>query len=357
MSAVSRLNPLTPAKAGVQHWIPACAGMSGLILFAVIFALAPVDVLAQGSPFGAGPKAAPAPDGIIGWIFAEQARFFRSLSAAIRAAKADGTAAWGLFWLSFLYGIFHAAGPGHGKAVISAYLLADGSTIPRGIALSALSAIAQAITAIVLVGIAALILGATARAMGEAVRMLELGAYAVIVLFGLTLAWRKGRVLAQALSARRALPAQAGHEHARHHDHHHHDGHVHDEHCGHSHGPEPQELAGKDWLKRGLGAVAAVGMRPCSGAILVLVFTLSQGIFWAGVAATFAMAAGTAITVAAIAVLAVGAKGVAARLASGGNGTGAIAVRGLEFMAALGIIAIGVLLFSGLLASERMFPA
>ncbi len=317
------------------------------------------DVLAQGSPFGAGtPAPAPSSGGITGWIFAEQARFFRSLSAAIRAAKADGTAAWGLFWLSFLYGIFHAAGPGHGKAVISAYLLADGSTIPRGIALSALSAGAQAITAIALVGIAALVLGATARAMGEAVRVLELGAYAVIVLFGLALAWRKGRALAQALAARRAVPAHAGHEHAHHHDHHHHhDGHVHDEHCGHSHGPEPQELAGKDWLKRGLGAVAAVGLRPCSGAILVLVFTLSQGIFWAGVAATFAMAAGTAITVAAIAILTVGAKGVASRLASGGSGAGTIAVRGLEFMAALGIIAIGVLLFSGLLASERMFPA
>ncbi len=69
------------------------------------------------------------------------------------------------------------------------------------------------------------------------------------------------------------------------------------------------------------------------------------------------MAAGTAITVAAIAILAVGAKGVASRLASGGNGAGAIAVRGLEFMAALAIIAIGMLLFSGMLASERMFPA
>jgi len=329
-------------------------GVLALILLgcAALFFVAP-DVLAQSSPFGAGTPAPTSSGGIMGWILTEQARFFRSLSAAIREAKADGTAVWGLFWLSFLYGIFHAAGPGHGKAVISAYLLADGSTIPRGIALSALSAIAQAITAIVLVGIAALILGATARAMGEAVRVLELGAYAIIVLFGVMLAWRKGKALIQALSRE---TAPAGHTHDHSHHHHGHD-HVHDEHCGHSHGPEPQELAGKDWLKRGLGAVAAVGLRPCSGAILVLVFTLSQGIFWAGVAATFAMAAGTAITVAAIAILAVGAKGIASRLASGGNGAGAIAVRGLEFTAALGIIAIGVLLFSGLLASERMFPA
>jgi nickel/cobalt transporter (NicO) family protein len=324
------------------------------LVFVVILLLLPVDVLAQGSPFGVGPKATPSPagpSGISGWILTEQARFFRQLSAAVRQAKADGTAAYGLFWLSFLYGVFHAAGPGHGKAVISTYLLADGSTIPRGIALSALSALAQAITAIALVGIAAVVLGATARAMGETVRVLELGAYAIIVVFGVTLAWRKGRALLQALSGRREAHAHAGHAHHGHaHDH------VHDKHCGHSHGPEPAELRGKGWLKRGMGAVVAVGLRPCSGAILVLVFTLSQGIFWAGILSTLAMAAGTAITVAAIAILAVGAKGIATRLASGPNGLGTIVVRGLEFVAALAIIAIGLLLFTGLMASERMFP-
>lgn len=338
---------------GISVWTTLLAGAVLLALGAAAFA--------QGSPFGVGPKAPPpsGPDGIAGWILAEQARFFKQLSGAVRQAKADGTAVWGLFWLSFLYGVFHAAGPGHGKAVISAYLLADGSTIPRGIALSVLSSIAQAITAIALVGIAAVILGATARAMGETVRILELGAYAIIVAFGLGLAWRKGRALFAGLAARRSAPAAAGHAH------HHDDGHdhahdqthhVHDEHCGHSHGPDPTELQGKGWLKRGLGAIFAVGLRPCSGAILVLVFTLSQGIFWVGVASTFAMAAGTAIMVAGIAILTVGAKGLATRLASGSDGAAMLAVRGLEFVAALAIIAVGLLLFTGLMASERMFP-
>ncbi len=340
-------------------------GISGFVAVAAAMVLLPFDAFAQSSPFGVGPAPAPAaPGGISGWILAEQARFFRSLSAAIREAKADGTAAYGLMWLSFLYGAFHAAGPGHGKAVISAYLLADGSTVPRGIALSVLASVAQAVTAIALVGIAALLLGATARAMGETVRVLELGAYAIIVLFGLSLAWRKGRALLQALSLWNAVPAHAGHGHAHGHVHgqahdHAHSNHVHahDAHCCHGHGPEPQELKGDDWLRRGLGAIAAVGLRPCSGAILVLVFTLSQGIFWIGIASTFAMAAGTAITVAAIAIFAVGAKGIAARLVTGGNGAGTIAVRGLEFVAALAIIAVGGLLFTGLMASERMFPA
>ena len=330
-----------------------------LIAIAVLLVLG-ADALAQGSPFGVGPSKAPVqgPSGISGWILAEQARFFRSLSAAIREAKADGSAAYGLFWLSFLYGIFHAAGPGHGKAVISAYLLADGSTIPRGIVLSALAALAQAVTAIVLVGVAAILLGATARAMGETVRILELGAYSIIIAFGLMLAWRKGRALLQALAPwREPRPAVEGHahDHAGDTDGHGHD-HVHDEHCGHSHGPEPAELQRRDWLKRGLGAVLAVGLRPCSGAILVLVFALSQGIFFIGVASTFAMAAGTAITVAAIAIVAVGAKEIAGWLVSGRNGLGTVAFRGLELAGALLVIAVGALLLTGLMASERMFP-
>jgi nickel/cobalt exporter len=317
---------------------------------AVIVAL---PAAAQTTPFGVAPP--PAPTGISGWIFAEQAKFFRALSGAVRQAKADGTATFALIWLSFLYGIFHAAGPGHGKAVISSYLLADGSTIPRGIALSAISAFAQALTAIALVGVAAVGLGLTARAMGDTVRWLELASYLLIVVFGFVLAWRKGRDLL------RAYVAWKGGEHAveehSHHDHHHDEHHHGQEGHAHSHGPEPADLKGQGWLRRGLAAVVAVGMRPCSGAILVLVFALSQGIFLVGVVSTFAMAVGTAITVAAIAVLAVGARGIAARLASAKSGTGMVALRGFEFAASLLVIAVGLLLMTGFLASERMFPA
>ena len=74
--------------------------------------------------------------GVLGWIFAKQAEFYRQFSSLIRAAKADGTAAWSLFALSFLYGIFHAAGPGHGKAVISSYMVANEETWTRGVVLS-----------------------------------------------------------------------------------------------------------------------------------------------------------------------------------------------------------------------------
>lgn len=297
--------------------------------------------------------------GITGWIFAQQAAFYRSMSAAVMAAKANGTAELGLVWLAFLYGIFHAAGPGHGKAVISSYLIADGATVTRGVVLSVAAALAQAITAITIVGIAAVILGATAKAMGSTVRWLEIAAYAGIIAFGLMLAWRKGRALFAALRGR----SQHEHDHDHHdhgHDHHHHHDHAdHDHaHCDHSHGPEPSELKGKGWLKRGLAAVLAVGLRPCSGAIFILVFALSQGIFAVGVIATFAMAAGTAITVAAIALIAVLGKGLAVRiLKARGGGQLGIAVLGIEVAAAILIAAFGVLLLTGYMASERLFAA
>jgi nickel/cobalt transporter (NicO) family protein len=99
----------------------------------------------------------------------------------------------------------------------------------------------------------------------------------------------------------------------------------------------------------------AVGLRPCSGAILVLVFALAQGLFWAGVVSTFIMGLGTAITVAGIATMAVGAKSLAARFAQTRSGYGSLALRGLEVAAAALVLAFGVLLLMGYMASERMF--
>jgi ABC-type nickel/cobalt efflux system permease component RcnA len=336
---------------------------------------------AQGGPFGVGGGAAAhavAPGGLVGWIIAEQAAFYRALAGLLRAAKADGSATWGLLGISFLYGIFHAAGPGHGKAVISSYLVANDETWRRGLVLSFASALVQSLTAIALVGIAAALLGATAQAMGQTVRWIEIASYALIALLGARLLWTKGRAFVAALAALRPrVPALAaavagahaehhhafatdGHDHDHdHHGHHHHHGHAHahDADCGHMHGPDPAELAGKGGWRRGFAAVLAVGLRPCSGAIIVLVFALAQGLFWTGVAATLLMGVGTAATVAAIATLAVGAKGLAQRLAAPRPGAGTLAVRALEVAAAALVLAFGLLLLAGYMASERLMLA
>jgi nickel/cobalt exporter len=367
------------------------------VVAGVLLAAAMLDAaLAQASPFGVPRAQAPAVPvgGVLGWIFAKQAEFYRQFSSLIRAAKADGTAAWGLLGLSFLYGIFHAVGPGHGKAVISSYLVANEETWTRGVALSFASALFQALVAVAVVGVAAALLNATAATMSRAVNAIEIVSYSLIILIGLRLLWVKGRGFIAALHTLHrpaavgaaVTPAHLRYDHAHHahddhgdcrhdhdHDHHDHDhhhdhrhrhhdaGHAHHHACddhasawGHAHAPEPEELAGPGGWKRGLSAIVAVGLRPCSGAILVLVFALAQGLFWAGVASTLVMGLGTAITVAAIATIAVGAKSWAKRFAEARSGYGILAMRGIEVGAAVVIIAFGGLLLTGYIVTERM---
>jgi ABC-type nickel/cobalt efflux system permease component RcnA len=327
---------------------------------AVIVFDAALHALMAQNPFGGPrPPAEPPAGGIIGWILAKQSEFYREMSSTIRAAKSDGSAIWTLLGISFAYGVFHAAGPGHGKAVISSYLVANEETARRGIALSFVSALLQALVAVAIVAVFAWLLSSTAKTMCSAEKAIEIASYGLIAAFGARLVWTKGGGFIRALQAK---PAAAHHDHDHdhgHHDHHHHHdhghnhGHVHDEHCGHSHGPTPDQLAGPGGWRRGLGTIFAVGMRPCSGAILVLVFSLAQGLFWAGIAATFVMGLGTAITVATIAVVAVSAKGLAKRLSGGRDGSGTLIMRGIEFGAAGLVLLFGLGLLFGYLTAER----
>jgi nickel/cobalt exporter len=366
---------------------PSALAKLALAAAALLIAAGGLDLAcAQGTPFGLPrPQGTPAPgNGVLGWITAQQNSFYRQFSALIRASKTDGTALWSLMTVAFLYGVFHAAGPGHGKAVISSYVVANGETWRRGVVLAFASALLQALVAVVFVGIAAAILNATARTMNSAVNAIEIASYALIALIGARLVWVKGRAFIAALrvvgrphAEVGAAVTAGGHRHDHHvgrsHDDHGHGGHSHghgqdhnhDRNChdhadgdasawGHAHAPVPQELAGPGGWTRGLSAIVAVGLRPCSGAILVLVFALAQGLFWAGVAATFVMGLGTAITVAAIATIAVGAKAWAGRFAGSRSGYGVLAMRGVEVAAALVILGFGTLLLTGYLASERI---
>jgi hypothetical protein len=164
---------------------------AAVIAAAVVMCTSPA--LAQASPFGA----APAASGFAGWVLSKQAIFYRALSATILMAKEDGSALWTLMGIAFVYGVFHAAGPGHGKAVISSYLLANDETWRRGVALSFASALVQSFTAILIVAVAAVLLGGTAKMMGQAVRVIEIASYALIILLGSRLLWVKGLGMAK----------------------------------------------------------------------------------------------------------------------------------------------------------------
>ncbi|WP_271168615.1 nickel/cobalt transporter [Hansschlegelia plantiphila] len=291
--------------------------------------------LAQNAgPFGVGRPDASGPGSTVGmfaWIAEMQSAFYQALSGTIRSIRTDKTALASLVGLSFAYGVFHAAGPGHGKAVISSYLVATDEGFRRGVMLSALAALAQAATAIVVVGIFAVALGATSIAIGAATFWLEASSYAAILALGAVLLWRKGRGLARVARGKSA--------------------HVHGPDCAHDHGVDPAVVQGRfDWRRAGM-AVMAVGLRPCTGALIVLVFALAQGLAWAGILATLAMAAGTSVTVAAIAAFAVGAKAAALRIATARPGAGALLIAGMETLGAVVILLFGALMLGGMIVT------
>ena len=277
--------------------------------------------------------------GLWSWILVTQQNLHRQLAGAVRTLKTEGTllAGWLLVSLSFVYGVVHAVGPGHGKAVISSYVVANERTVRRGILLSFLASLVQALSAILIVGVLALVLNAAGLRIKNAAAALETASYALIAVIGL---W---------MLVSQFWPQAGGHHHAHGHEH------GDDGSCGHSHMPDPASLEGKLDLKKMAAIVMAVGIRPCSGALIVLVFAIAQGLLWAGVVATFAMALGTAITVSILASLAVGSKQLAYRIAGGdGRWTDWI----YRFTAVGGsalVMLIGVVLFVGSLGPARPF--
>lgn len=339
--------------------------------------------------------------GILNWINAQQQGFYRQLTGAMKSMRDGGSGAWLLVGLSFAYGIFHAAGPGHGKAVISSYMLANEVALRRGVMLSFVSAFLQAATAIVVMTLVYFLLRGTSISMTDATYFLEVSSYVLITAFGAWLLWKKAGVKllarisgrpAHSLSAAVAhshshshahshghahshaeshvhshseAHAHHGHDHAESHahshDHHGHsnDAHSHHDHayhahgpgevcetCGHSHAPDPAMLSGDrfDW-RTAWAAVAAVGIRPCSGVLIVLTFAFLNGLWVAGIASVLAMALGTAITVSALAILAVTAKNWAVAIAGDGRAGNRIH-NVIEIGGALFIFLIGLTLLA-----------
>lgn len=308
-------------------------------------------VLAQAdapkSPFGAGPapSAAPAaPRGEPGpltrfwrWIEQTQQRLYRELAGGVRTLKEERafSAGLALVLLSFFYGVVHAIGPGHGKAVISSYALANERTARRGVILAFGSSLVQALSAIALVGVMAVVLNAAGLSIRERVGELETLSYALVAVIGAVMLF----------TAVRSIWRKRVHDHS----------HGEDCGCGHAHIPDPASLE-NNWSWRNAAAIMlAVGIRPCTGAIVVLVFALTQGLFWAGVLATFAMSLGTAITVSVLAAAAVGSRELAAR--AGGAGT--LWAQRVQTAAALGggaiVMLLGIVLFAASLGPARPF--
>jgi len=271
--------------------------------------------------------AAPALDGWAPFVVETQRALHRDLAAALAAVRAQGPgAAWPLVALAFAYGVFHAAGPGHGKVVIATYLTTQEGRLARGLALTVAAALAQAATAILAVHILATVLGQGLRASRGGAAQLEPVSFALVALLGLYLSLRAGRRLA------RRHEDGPGHACAA---------------CA-----APEAAGGGRWSA--LGVVAAIGARPCAGAVVVLLLAYAGDLRLVGIAATLAMAIGTAVTTSALAVLAVGARRTAAAVAAtlpGGHGRTARLADGVALAGGLLLLALGVVLLQAALAT------
>ena len=331
-------------------------------------AATPAFGAAMNRPFsvGGGEGGVGAVGGLTGWLLNEQSTLTHMMSGHVKALASDPSAIWGLLGLGLLYGVFHAAGPGHGKAVIASYMMASDRAVRRGMAIAFLASLLQGAVAVGLVAVAALAFNATAARMNIVADDLALASYAGIAAIGLWLIFRKGRALIAALRAfseRRATlasgrlavganwrPAPAALrpnafrvETP--------DGAILDEAaCGHAHAPDPMALGDAFSWRGALTTVVAAGSRPCSGSILVLVFALAQGAFASGVAATMAISLGTGVTTGALAWGAVFAKSLALRFAAGEDTRVTLIARAFEFTAALLVFAFGLALLAGMTA-------
>ncbi|MFC3231006.1 nickel/cobalt transporter [Marinibaculum pumilum] len=334
---------------------------AGRLLAALLLSLA---VLWSGQALAETAAAAIVDPGLwdrtMAWIFAEQRAWHHDLVAQMRGLGSGGsqTTAWALILASFLYGLFHAAGPGHGKVVLASYLLSHRQRVGRGVALAAASAFCQGVVAVILVYGLLYLTDLLPRDTKTAVNWTERGSFVLLGVLGL---WLAARALRDGIRVWQPATAGAhghGHDHGHHHDHHdRHDGqahgHVHGPGCGHSHGPSADQIESAGSLRGAIAVILSIGLRPCSGAVLVLVLAQAMALPLAGLAAVLAMSCGTALAVAALALVAVHARRWAAALAGGGaGGTGdggrGLALAGLAVRLAGGlvILALGASLFA-----------
>ena len=366
-------------KPGPKTVIPNGANPLRVLALLVVLALLLAPATVAANPFAPATSAEPVELSLIdrasAWILQTQRDLHRRLTTVLHELDETPTArtAAALIIASFLYGIFHAAGPGHGKAVISTYLLTHRQSLGRGIWLSTAASLMQGVTAIAAVLILIGALGWLARDTMGQVRYLELASFLLVALLGVWLIWRGLRGIwrlrrqrgesAEATAGKRGTPAAAAnsgnrpaplfvpvgpdpqrtllapqnapalHPHGA------------DCGCGTPHHVNPNQRG--TWY----ATVLAVGIRPCSGAVLVMAVSLLLGIWIAGVAAVMAMSLGTAITVSILAILAVQARDLAQRLLRP-TPLGALRYAGpvVGIVGGLIIFLIGWTLFQGTLA-------
>lgn len=228
-----------------------------------------------------------------------------------------------LVGLSFLYGIFHAVGPGHGKVVISSYLASSRQQLRTGIVITMAGALLQGLFAVAIVSLLRFVFEHTAREVNrQASEIIHFNSLLVGAL-GLWLCWQALKALRRRqsdfqqlkpvetapasvspASASAPLSLQPAHT-----------GKLGAEcSCGHVHTVTSEQLKQKHGWRERLMVIVTIGARPCSGALMVLMFGAIMQIYWVGVVAALIMALGTGMTTSALAILTVTSRRLVLRL-------------------------------------------
>jgi len=254
------------------------------------------------------------------------------------AAIRDGTSSTALLagiGFAFAYGVIHTLGPGHGKMIVASYFVGREAQVLRGLWMGVQIAVTHVISAIVLV----LLFDITFRSMlgGEPaeswwIRLFSFGLIAIIGAYML-------------YGAIRSSLGKTGHGH----DHHHHHGHSHDHDHDHDHSHHHRHGHEKH---SGRALAVLAGLVPCTGAILVMLFALANGIIVAGVLMVIAISAGMALTMAAIGIAAILVRRVMILVTGEGSRRGYIVATALDYAAALLILAVGVSFLAGTIGEK-----
>jgi len=280
-------------------------------------------------------------EGVTGVVQSAQRAAQERLAGAIRALRSGEPGALLAFWgLCLGYGVLHASGPGHGKLVIGGYGLARRVPVLRLAGLALIASLAQALVAVALVYALLAVLGLTRVAVeGVAERWISPVGHAMIAGLGLWLVWRGVRGLAG---------QGDGHHDHEHHSHAegHHDDHEHGPHCAHAHGPTLAEVEALGGWRDAAALVAGIALRPCSGALFVLIITFQLGIALAGVVGALVMGLGTALVTVLAAVLSVWAREGALSGLGLGRFAKALPVLEVGIGAIIALVALGLLIGS-----------
>ncbi|WGE90058.1 nickel/cobalt transporter [Actinobacillus arthritidis] len=311
----------------------------GSLWIAVIFCL--IFTLYQSYPF------------LLFKVMEWQRAFNQQLSGSLSAlAENSRQAGITLIVISFLYGVFHAVGPGHGKFILTSYLSLEKTELRQAMNISLLSALVQGLVAVCLVSIIIVMFTLSRHYFNLTLKWIERGSFLLMILFGFYWCINAIRALRPKvksipkISRITAVNLQKN------------DKitplvqpslHIHAEHCGcgHQHLPSAEQMQRlNDWKSKWL-IIMSIGARPCSGAILVLFLAYTLDLYWWGVLAALVMAIGTGMTLSLLAWLVLLARNKAIGLSSWyfSTQTNQYFSLGLRVCAGIALMILGMILF------------